>query len=78
MDPQCPLQGYQCELAVVLGRTRLIDDPLVDHPAIGEAIDEDASGFLSIQEVNNFLTKRPEKYSTPQWLVLCVLSLAIR
>lgn len=41
-----------------------------DHPAIGEAIDEDASGFLSIHEVNHFLTKKPEQYSTPTWLVL--------
>lgn len=32
---------------------------VINHPAIGEAIDEDASGFLSINEVNQFLRRKP-------------------
>ncbi|EJD37198.1 hypothetical protein AURDEDRAFT_154414 [Auricularia subglabra TFB-10046 SS5] len=43
------------------------------HPAIGEAIDEDATGYLSVQEVNRFLDKKPPGWSTPQWLVFWAL-----
>ncbi|PVF95342.1 hypothetical protein CPB86DRAFT_593356 [Serendipita vermifera] len=39
------------------------------HPAIGDAIDEDGSGFISIYEVNSFLTSRPEGWTLTEWLV---------
>lgn len=38
------------------------------YPAIGEAIDDDGSGFVSVYEVNKFLRAIPEGWSTPQWL----------
>lgn len=40
---------------------------VINHVAIGEAIDEDASGFLSINEVNQFLRRKPGYCSTPAW-----------
>jgi hypothetical protein len=39
-----------------------------DYPAIGEAIDEDSSGSLSVHEVNHFLAKNTQGYPTPVWL----------
>lgn len=44
-----------------------------DHPAIGNAIDEDGSGFVSVHELNHFLEKRPNKsWTVPETLVLYV------
>ncbi|KAJ7199183.1 hypothetical protein GGX14DRAFT_468209 [Mycena pura] len=40
---------------------------VINHPAIGEAIDEDASGFVSVLEINHFLTRRG-RLSVPVWL----------
>lgn len=53
--------------------TLVILSKVMHHPAIGEAIDEDATGFLSVQEVNRFLSKKPTKWTTPQWLVFWAL-----
>ncbi|KAG8824939.1 hypothetical protein FRC17_008919, partial [Serendipita sp. 399] len=39
------------------------------HPAIGDAIDEDGSGFISLYEVNSWLSQRPPSWSVPEWLV---------
>ncbi|KDQ31210.1 hypothetical protein PLEOSDRAFT_1111711 [Pleurotus ostreatus PC15] len=40
------------------------------HPAIGNAIDEDGSGFVSVHELNHFLEKRPVKsWTVPETLV---------
>ncbi|KAG6908279.1 hypothetical protein DXG01_005485 [Tephrocybe rancida] len=36
--------------------------------AISEAIDDDGSGFITVQEVNDFTTSRPPKWSIFQWL----------
>jgi hypothetical protein len=41
---------------------------LIVFPAIGNAIDEDGSGYVSVQETNRFFSKKPEGWSTPQWL----------
>lgn len=38
-----------------------------DHPAIGDAIDEDGSGFISVHEANHFLKRIPNGWSVPQW-----------
>ncbi|KAI0629070.1 hypothetical protein C8Q77DRAFT_1161714 [Trametes polyzona] len=35
---------------------------------ITEAFDSDASGFVTVQEVNYFTTSRPEGWSLPHWL----------
>ncbi|KAJ8462715.1 hypothetical protein ONZ45_g17834 [Pleurotus djamor] len=40
------------------------------HPAIGNAIDEDGSGFVSVHELNHFLENRPIKeWTVPETLV---------
>ncbi|KAJ7753882.1 hypothetical protein B0H14DRAFT_2635548 [Mycena olivaceomarginata] len=39
---------------------------VVNYPAIGEAIDEDASGFVSVHEINHFL-ERNKDLSIPVW-----------
>ncbi|KAJ7510817.1 hypothetical protein B0H11DRAFT_1900176 [Mycena galericulata] len=39
---------------------------VINYPAVGEAIDEDASGFVSVHEINHFL-KRNKELSTPVW-----------
>ncbi|TFK86599.1 hypothetical protein K466DRAFT_587082 [Polyporus arcularius HHB13444] len=36
--------------------------------AISEAIDDDASGFVTIAEVNQFTTSRPKDWSLPHWI----------
>ncbi|RPD54176.1 hypothetical protein L227DRAFT_580748 [Lentinus tigrinus ALCF2SS1-6] len=36
--------------------------------AISEAVDDDASGFVTIAEVNQFTTSRPKDFSLPQWI----------
>ncbi|KII90015.1 hypothetical protein PLICRDRAFT_174815 [Plicaturopsis crispa FD-325 SS-3] len=38
------------------------------HGAIGDAIDADGSGFLSVREVNEFLRACPANWTVPQWL----------
>ncbi|KAJ7091770.1 hypothetical protein C8R44DRAFT_990350 [Mycena epipterygia] len=40
------------------------------YPAIGEAIDEDASGFVSVHELDHFLKKNKDGLSTPVWFAL--------
>ncbi|KAF7367863.1 hypothetical protein MSAN_00850800 [Mycena sanguinolenta] len=39
---------------------------VINYPAVGEAIDEDASGFISVHEMNHFL-KKNKGLSTPVW-----------
>ncbi|KAJ7351406.1 hypothetical protein DFH08DRAFT_992863 [Mycena albidolilacea] len=39
---------------------------VANYPAIGEAIDEDASGFISVHELDHFI-KRNEGLPTPVW-----------
>ncbi|CAE6381754.1 unnamed protein product [Rhizoctonia solani] len=41
---------------------------VIFYPAIGDAIDEDNSGFVSLHELNHFLDSRPQGWSVPQWL----------
>ncbi|KAJ7271770.1 hypothetical protein C8J57DRAFT_1601430 [Mycena rebaudengoi] len=41
---------------------------VINHPAIGEAIDEDATGFISVHEINHFLSQKGDT-STPVWAV---------
>ncbi|KAH9913469.1 uncharacterized protein BXZ73DRAFT_106942 [Epithele typhae] len=36
--------------------------------AIAEAFDDDASGFVTIAEVNTFTSSRPKEWSLPHWL----------
>ncbi|KAI0752480.1 hypothetical protein C8Q80DRAFT_1146274 [Daedaleopsis nitida] len=36
--------------------------------AIAEAFDDDASGFITIAEVNHFTSSRPKDWSLPHWL----------
>ncbi|KAM5543336.1 hypothetical protein V8D89_003210 [Ganoderma adspersum] len=36
--------------------------------AIIEAFDDDASGFITVEEVNYFTTSRPKEWSLPHWL----------
>ncbi|KAF4592955.1 hypothetical protein EYR38_008661 [Pleurotus pulmonarius] len=41
-----------------------------DHPAIGNAIDEDGSGFISVHELNHFVESRPvSSWTVPETLV---------
>ncbi|KAJ6628140.1 hypothetical protein B0H10DRAFT_1991603 [Mycena sp. CBHHK59/15] len=35
---------------------------------IADAIDDDGSGYISVQEVNQFFKKRPKEWSAVQWL----------
>ncbi|KAJ7495032.1 hypothetical protein FB451DRAFT_1213148 [Mycena latifolia] len=39
---------------------------VINYPSLGEAIDEDASGFISVHEMNHFL-KRNKEDTTPTW-----------
>lgn len=49
--------------------TLMVLSKVVFHSALGEAIDEDGSGFVSVHEVNHFLNRRPiEDFSVPEWL----------
>ncbi|KAK7030415.1 hypothetical protein VNI00_014159 [Paramarasmius palmivorus] len=36
------------------------------HPAIGDAIDDDGSGYVSVREFNNFLKHKPEGWTVPE------------
>jgi len=49
--------------------TRAIISKVHFHPAIGDAIDDDASGYVSIEEINEFMRRKPEKWTVPQWVV---------
>ncbi|THU83146.1 hypothetical protein K435DRAFT_784333 [Dendrothele bispora CBS 962.96] len=40
------------------------------HPPIVDAIDDDGSEYISVQEFNTFLKQMPEGWSTPEWFVL--------
>ncbi|KAL0563359.1 hypothetical protein V5O48_018709, partial [Marasmius crinis-equi] len=41
---------------------------VIFYPAIGDAIDEDGSGFISIHEVNRFFRKKPNGWKSCEWL----------
>ncbi|KAK1233000.1 hypothetical protein PQX77_003914 [Marasmius sp. AFHP31] len=41
---------------------------VIFYPAIGDAIDDDGSGFISIYEVNRFTRRKPDGWKTPEWL----------
>ncbi|KAJ1306952.1 hypothetical protein OPQ81_007932 [Rhizoctonia solani] len=41
---------------------------VIYYPAIGDAIDEDSSGYVSLHELNHFFDSRPQEWSIPQWL----------
>ncbi|ESK88201.1 hypothetical protein Moror_5527 [Moniliophthora roreri MCA 2997] len=36
------------------------------HPAIGDAIDDDGSGYVSVREFNKFLRQKPENWTVPE------------
>ncbi|KAK0199961.1 hypothetical protein DFS33DRAFT_1278372 [Desarmillaria ectypa] len=36
--------------------------------SIGDAIDDDGSGYFSVHEVNNFFQNKPKSWSTPEWI----------
>jgi hypothetical protein len=38
------------------------------HPAIGDAIDEDGSGYLSVTEVDQFFQSKPNGWSSSEWI----------
>jgi hypothetical protein len=41
---------------------------LAVYPAIGDAIDEDSSGYIGVYEANEFFRKMPAGWTSPQWL----------
>ncbi|KAK7043656.1 hypothetical protein VNI00_008267 [Paramarasmius palmivorus] len=41
---------------------------IIFYPAIGDAIDDDGSGFVSIYEVNRFFRRKPEGWKSPEWI----------
>ncbi|PSS37523.1 hypothetical protein PHLCEN_2v637 [Hermanssonia centrifuga] len=43
---------------------------IIFYPSIGDGIDEDSSGFVSVHEVNSFLKSRPKglNWSVAQWI----------
>jgi hypothetical protein len=41
---------------------------LTVHPAIGDAIDGDSSGYLSVTEVDRFFQKKPKEWSSSEWI----------
>ncbi|KAF9264863.1 hypothetical protein L218DRAFT_943538 [Marasmius fiardii PR-910] len=41
---------------------------VIFYPAIGDAIDADGSGFVSIHEVNRFFKHRPTGWKSSEWL----------
>ncbi|KAG8730980.1 hypothetical protein FRC11_005410, partial [Ceratobasidium sp. 423] len=41
---------------------------VIFYPSIGDAIDEDSSGYVSLHELNHFFDSRPQGWSIPQWL----------
>ncbi|CAE6428185.1 unnamed protein product [Rhizoctonia solani] len=41
---------------------------VIFYPAIADAIDEDSSGYISLDELNNFFDSRPKDWTVPQWL----------
>lgn len=43
---------------------------VTDHGPIGDAIDTDGSGFVSVREVNRFTRACPSGWTFPQWLAL--------
>ncbi|KAI5119443.1 hypothetical protein M0805_008382 [Coniferiporia weirii] len=36
--------------------------------SIGDVIDDDSSGYISVEELNDFMRKKPEGWSVPQWI----------
>ncbi|KIJ51437.1 hypothetical protein M422DRAFT_244605 [Sphaerobolus stellatus SS14] len=41
---------------------------VIFYSSIGDAIDDDCSGFVSVHEVNQFLKSRPDRWSVPEWI----------
>ncbi|KAJ7117415.1 hypothetical protein C8R43DRAFT_107837 [Mycena crocata] len=41
---------------------------IIFYPAIGDAIDEDGSGYISVHEANRFFNSRPRGWPPPQWM----------
>ncbi|KAJ6496204.1 hypothetical protein C8R45DRAFT_155360 [Mycena sanguinolenta] len=47
------------------------------YPGIGEAIDDDASGFISVHELDQFVRKKDSTVSTPVWFAFWAAGLPI-
>ncbi|KAJ7086700.1 hypothetical protein C8R44DRAFT_893496 [Mycena epipterygia] len=41
---------------------------IIFYPAIGDAIDEDGSGYISVHECNRFFNSRPKGWTATQWM----------
>ncbi|EUC55665.1 hypothetical protein RSOL_125990 [Rhizoctonia solani AG-3 Rhs1AP] len=41
---------------------------IIFYPAIADAIDEDSSGYISLDELNHFFDSRPDGWTVTQWL----------
>ncbi|KAG8684986.1 hypothetical protein FRC09_015022 [Ceratobasidium sp. 395] len=41
---------------------------VIFYPAIGDAIDEDSSGYVSLHELNHYFDSRPQGWTVPQWI----------
>ncbi|KIM78706.1 hypothetical protein PILCRDRAFT_10927 [Piloderma croceum F 1598] len=41
---------------------------VIFYPAIGDAIDQDSSGYLSVIEVNHFFERKPQGWSSCEWI----------
>ncbi|KAI0055964.1 hypothetical protein BV25DRAFT_1921375 [Artomyces pyxidatus] len=48
--------------------TKAIVSKVQFHPSIGDAIDDDASGYISVEEINDFLRRKPATWTVPQWV----------
>ncbi|KAF5376827.1 hypothetical protein D9757_008889 [Collybiopsis confluens] len=45
------------------------------HPAIGDAIDDDGSGYISVHEFNVFLKQKPPRWSPPEWFLFSSITI---
>ncbi|KAJ7321288.1 hypothetical protein DFH08DRAFT_384100 [Mycena albidolilacea] len=59
--------AVKCRVFADALSTYYTEEFLLYYPAIGEAIDEDASGFISVHELDRFLRKKPSTVTTPVW-----------
>jgi hypothetical protein len=57
-------EPHTIKLCVVLN----LEFSALVYPAIGDAVDEDGSGYVSVYEVNRFFRRKPEGWTSPQWI----------
>ena len=62
--PICMFVAYACSMKLLTIFARSV------YPTVGDVIDDDSSGFVSVGELNHFSARLPKGWSMAEWITL--------